>query len=137
MRTRIFDLDLEKSKSHVRVVQTHVCSQQTTAPSMHEASLRSVVKHRPGKVELVVGSNDNNFMRSEIVEEPTHFPVNFQCESLWITVLVLCHHRSRNWNSTYQRDSHRPRQRKSAFKNTIRGVFCNFSCFFFLSLAID
>ena len=56
---------------------------------MHEASLRSVVKHRPGKVELVVGSNDNNFMRSDIVEEPTHFPVNFQCESLWIIVPVL------------------------------------------------
>ena len=28
-------------------------------------------------------------MRSDIVEEPTHFPVNFQCESLWIIVLVL------------------------------------------------
>ena len=60
-----------------------------------------LLSHRPGKVELVVGSNDNNFMRSDIVEEPTHFPVNFQCESLWIIVPVLCHHRSRNWNSTY------------------------------------
>ena len=49
-----------------------------------------LLSNRPvGKVELVVGSNDNNFMRSDIVEEPTHFPVNFQCESLWIIVLVL------------------------------------------------